>query len=190
MERLRIAIEELVSAGIRSYIDLLGHGERARSRQLFKDALQLSALMSGGPSSRISPILIAEASTPGNDHPMRSCLILLTLRSILATLLVLKASAYWRRVPVLAELQARCLQVANCVGPQVGLSPGGVHPGARTSGHTSGRTARSLNCANSPETDTACGGRRNNALPTVPELTERSPEEVGPGTNPKPVPAQ
>ena len=176
MERLRIAIEELVSAGIRSYIDLLGHGERARSRQLFKDALQLSALMSGGPSSRISPMLITEASTPGSDHPMRSCLILLTLRSILATLLVLKASAYWRRVPVLTELQARCLQVANCVGPDVG--------------DTSGRTARSLNCANSPETDTAGGGRRNNALPTVPELAERTTERISPGTNPKPAPVQ
>ena len=172
MESLHIAIEELVSAGIRSYIDLLGHGERARSRQLFKDALQLSALMSGGPSSRISPILIAETSAPGNERPMRSCLILLTLRSILATLLVLKASAYWRRVPVLTELQARCLQVANSVG------------------HASGRTAGSLNCANSSETDTACGGRRNKALPTVPELAERSTEQVSPGTNPKPAPVQ
>jgi len=182
MEPLRIAIEELVSAGIRSYIDLLGHGERSRSRQLFKDALQLSALMSGGPSARISPVLIAQEPIPGNDHPMRSCLILLTLRSILATLLVLKASAYWRRVPVLAELQDRCLQVANCVGDTI--------PGRPILGQTSDRTARPLNCAHSSETDTPHGGSRNNALPTIPELAERSPEQFSPGTNPKPVPVQ
>ena len=156
MELLGVAIEELVSAGIRSYIDLLGYGERTRSRRLFSDTLQLSALMSGGPSARISPMLVAETT---NAHPMRSCLILLALRSILATLLVLKATAYWRRVPALEELQTSCVKVADCVEPPV-------------FGRTSG-TAK-LNCGESHETDTACGGRRNNALPTVPELPERS----------------
>ena len=116
MELLGIAIENLVSAGIRSYIDLLGHGERTRSRRLFSDTLQLSALISGGPSARISPVLVAETTIV---HPMRSCLILLTLRSILATLLVLKATAYWRRVPALEELQTSCVKVAECVDQPV-----------------------------------------------------------------------
>lgn len=152
MELLGVAVENLVSAGIRSYIDLLGHGERTRSRRLFSDTLQLSALISGGPSARISPMLVAETTSA---HPMRSCLILLTLRSILATLLVLKASAYWRRVPALEELQTSCVKVADCVG---GPLPLALMP----------------NCNESHETDTVCGGRRNNALPTIPELPERS----------------
>ena len=160
MELLGVAIENLVSAGIRSYIDLLGYGERTRSRRLFSDTLQLSALISGGPSARISPILVAETTSA---HPMRSCLILLTLRSILATLLVLKATAYWRRVPALEELQTSCVKVATCVDGPV------IEP---VFGRTSG--GAKLNHEMSHETDTTCGGRRNDALPTVPELPERS----------------
>ncbi len=160
MELLRTAIEELVSAGIRSYIDLLGHGERTRSRRLFSDSLQLSALISGGPSARISPMLVVGPElSPPNDHPMRSCLILLSLRSILATLLVLKATAYWRRIPALEELQASCVRVADCVG--------------RRSGADLRHDSDKLTCETSHETDTACGCRRNNALPTLPELAER-----------------
>ncbi len=82
-------------------------------------------------------------------------MILLTLRSILATLLVLKASAYWRRVPALEELQTSCVKVAGCVGGPPAMEP-------------------RLTCGETHETDTACGGRRNNALPTIPELPEHS----------------
>ena len=177
MEPLRVAIDELVSAGIRSYIGLLGHGERTRSRRLFSDALQLSAMISGGPSARMSPLLVAEAP---NDRPMAACLILLTLRSILATLLVLKATAYWQRIPALEELQASCSRVAGCMEEPVLQTP--------STERTSGRTAPTLNCGKSRESDTTCGCRRNNALPTVPELAKPSAKESAPGTNPEPIP--
>lgn len=204
MEALRVAIDELVSAGIRSYIDLLGYGERTRSRRLFSDALQLSAMISGGPSARISPLLVAESINPSLEmtaecsctrpekmlnRPMTTCLILLALRSILATLLVLKATTYWRRIPALEELQASCIKVAEfMVSPVVETEPvvkthtsgrtqpsGTTQPSERTSGELNfSASDPALNCGKSHETGTTCGCRRNNALPTVPELAERS----------------
>ncbi|MBU8913362.1 MAG: hypothetical protein KOO61_05010 [Spirochaetales bacterium] len=161
MEPLRVAIDELVSAGIRSYIGLLGHGERTRSRRLFSDALQLSAMISGGPSARMSPVLVAEAP---NGRPMMACVILLTIRSILATLLVLKTTAHWRRIPALEELQMSCVRVAGCMEEPIADT--------QPSGWSSAGTAPTLNCEKPHETDTTCGCRRNNALPTVPELAE------------------
>ena len=185
MEPLKVVIDELVSAGIRSYVGLLGHGERTRSRRLFKDVLQLSALMSGGPSARISPILVAEPlnTEAADDHPMRSCIILLTLRSILATLLVLRTTALWRRLPELDELHSCCIEAAENVGA---LPPETPH---YAGGRTSGRTVVSLNSRPSHATDTVGGCRRNDAIPTVPELAEPSAGALNPNSKPEQVAA-
>lgn len=165
MDALRVHVDSLVSVGIRSYIGLLAHGERSRSRCLFNDVLHLSALVSGGPSARISPLLISDRPERG---AFQQCVILITLRSILATLLVLRTTRYWQRVPELARLHECCVQVAHTFEkPQPADSSNGR-------GHASGRTAVALNELQTDSTDIVTGCRRNDAIPTVPELAETS----------------
>lgn len=162
MDQLRIAVDDVVSAGIRAYIGLLGRGEKTRSRLIFSDALQLSAVVAGGPSSRISPVF-----TAGNRAPsMVACAGLLTLRSLLASLLVLKTTGFWSRVPALAELQDCCLRVATCFGVTDGAGSD-----VAGSGYTSGGSAAELTFTVVPGSDPAHGRRRNDALPVVPEIS-------------------
>ncbi|MFP4552034.1 MAG: hypothetical protein ACLFNT_14605, partial [Spirochaetales bacterium] len=72
----------------------------------------------GGPSSKLGS---ASAGTRGDrraDASERSiawALIYFTLRSILSSLLVLRATRYWARIPGLANLQACCRSVADIV---------------------------------------------------------------------------
>lgn len=179
MDQLRSAVDELVRAGIRSYIGLLGHGERERSRRLFADALALSALVSGGPSARLPQLVAAE---PGG--PLHGCMVLVTVRSMLATLLVLKTTAFWRKVPVLEELLHCCVRTSECVGTGEWTSAGRDVParaaggqlrgGSPSAGHTSGFTAEPLSRACSHETGVTRGCRRNSALPMQPELVFQS----------------
>lgn len=185
MDCVQESIEKLVSAGIRSYIGLLGCGERERSRRLFKDTLEISALVAGGPSARLSPLLATvrpgspgPAAGHGGAQSAALCMVLLTLRSILATLLVLKASPYWRRVPVLDELQDHCAAVADLLDrdPPPKEAPRLVG----TCERASGRTAGGLNSNTPMKTDAVCGCSRNNALPTGPELSEQ-PAAGAPG---------
>lgn len=153
-------VDSCVSAGIRSYVGLICCGELQRSRLLLSDSLRLSAIASGGPS----------ALGQGRS------LSLLTIRNILATLLVLRATAYWRKVAALRELQDRCADVVtelgmrdcgsecNCLGE---CRRGGVCG----SGDASGRTVRcKLNGCSCGRTDRNNGRRRNDALPAEPEL--------------------
>jgi hypothetical protein len=114
---------------------------------------------------------------------MRSYLILATLRSVLATLLVLKTTAYWCRLPELDELHSCCIRAAACVGKEPDDIPAGPEK------RTSGRTAAMLNRRPSPGTDGVRGCRRNDALPTIPELTKPSLEPAHPNPDPEQVPA-
>ena len=138
-EQLSQCVDSCVSAGIRSYVGLICCGELERSRRLLSDSLRLSALVSGGPSAR------------GQGR----ALSLLTVQNILATLLVLRATAYWRKIAPLRELQERCAAVVSELRDKA-----------------SGRTARpyGLNECKCSETDGDNGCRRNDALPAESEL--------------------
>ncbi len=177
MDQLRTVVEELVGAGIRSYIGLLGLGEQVRSRRLFSDALELSAIVAGGPSARVKPMRGALIRGEGVSYdssggPLMSCLVLLTVRSMLSTLLVLKTTVYWRKLPQLDELLQRCLRAAACVEDrerEAVVAEGGVAgPDPEDS---SANTAGLLNGASTNVPGSICGCRRNSALPTRPELS-------------------
>ena len=103
MDGFVVSVEEVVSAAIRAYIGLLCCGERERSRRLLSDALELSLLNEGGPSARIPG---------GTGHgALARCLVYYTLRSLLASLLVLRATVYWQRVPELEALKEACARL-------------------------------------------------------------------------------
>ena len=111
MEELHRCVEGVVTAGIRAYIGLLACGEKERSRRVLSDTMQISSIASGGPSARI-PVRTA---TTGSAALAR-LLIFFALRSLLASLLVLRATAYWSRVPALADLQKACALLNRCLG--------------------------------------------------------------------------
>ncbi len=109
---LQSCIDAVVHTGIQAYIGLLCCGERARSRRLFADTMQISSLAAGGPSARLPGAHSAAASLGG-------VMIFFTLRSLLSSLLVLRATAYWSRVPSLVELQEACIALSRCLGTTV-----------------------------------------------------------------------
>lgn len=111
MEELHRCVEAVVTAGIRAYIGLLSCGEKERSRRVLSDTMQISSIVSGGPSTRI-PVRRAAAGSAA----LARLLIYFVLRSLLASLLVLRATAYWRRVPALADLQDACALLNRCLG--------------------------------------------------------------------------
>ena len=85
--------------------------------------MQLSSLGAGGPSQRVRVSLFAGEAGSGTARESEVAgssrarvLAFFTLRSLLASLLVLRASAYWRRVPELAELQEACARFNRCLG--------------------------------------------------------------------------
>ena len=114
MDQLQTCIDRLVSCGIRAYIGLLCAGEQVRSRRLLSDTMQMSSLASGGPSA------LRTRSTRPDDIAQESsylrCVAFFTLRSLLASLLVLRATGYWRRVPELQQLQHECGRLNRCLG--------------------------------------------------------------------------
>jgi len=83
---LQSCIDAVVHTGIQAYIGLLCCGEQARSRRLFADTLQISSLAAGGPSARLPETREGAASFGG-------VLIFFTLRSLLSSFLVLRATA-------------------------------------------------------------------------------------------------
>ena len=109
MEQLRYCVDRCVEVGIRAYIGLLCCGEVERSRRVFHDAMQLSSLARGGPSAPVT----------GGTGPLGSlsrCLAYFTVRSLLASLLVLRTTVYWQRVPELRELQEVCGRLGEELG--------------------------------------------------------------------------
>lgn len=139
MDELRTSLERVVSAGIRAYIALLCAGEKERSRRMLHDTMQLSSLGAGGPSQRVRVSLFAGGevakreeggetrvnarserggSRPTSASSLARVLAFYTLRSLLASLLVLRASAYWWRVPELAELQTACAAFNRCLAEE------------------------------------------------------------------------
>lgn len=128
MKELRTRIDHVVRAGIQAYIGLLCAGEQVRSRRLFTDVLQISSFASGGPSARLpvsleweaESVADAVAETSGEEGRIRlaRCLIYYTLRSVLASLLVLRATVYWQRVPALVELQIACARLNGILGAE------------------------------------------------------------------------
>lgn len=133
MQELDRCVDVVVTAGIRAYIGLLACGEKERSRRVLNDTMQISSIASGGPSARVPVSLGApessgnpdsgpirsgrvETSAAGGSAPLARLLIFFTLRSLLASLLVLRATAYWNRVPALAELQEACALLNRCLG--------------------------------------------------------------------------
>lgn len=125
MDEIRRCADQVVTAGIRAYIGLLACGEKERSRRLLNDTMQISSIASGGPSARIPVSLgpgeepsrpVGGASTAGGSAALARVLVFFTLRSLLASLLVLRATAYWCRVPELRELQEACALLNRCLG--------------------------------------------------------------------------
>lgn len=114
MEELQEHVDRLVTAGIRAYIGLLCCGEQVRSRRVLDDTMQISSIVAGGPSARFGlggrPITAREAAATAANSLTR-CLIYFSMRSLLASLLVLRATVYWERVPALRELQESCASV-------------------------------------------------------------------------------
>ncbi|MFW5884369.1 MAG: hypothetical protein ACOCVW_02705 [bacterium] len=111
MQELHDCVEGVVTTGIRAYIGLLACGEKERSRRVLSDTMQISSIASGGPSARI-PLGKATAGSAA----LARLLIFFTLRSLLASLLVLRATAYWNRVPALRDLQEACALLNRCLG--------------------------------------------------------------------------
>ena len=129
----------MVAEGVAVYIELLCSGEERRSKQLLRDLMQVSSLVAGGPSSRLG--LRPEATNVSVDvnctreRSIAWALVYFTLRSILSSLLVLRATSYWNRIPRLANLQACCRSVADLVedvreGRHGEEGLGGCHCGA------------------------------------------------------------
>ena len=114
MDQLLDCADRLVSSGFRAYVGLLSCGEQERSRRVLADTMQISSLIWGGPSA-----LATIGAVDGNERdPTISsvrCMAFFTLRSLLASLLVLRATAYWTRVPALEELQHRCAVLNRCL---------------------------------------------------------------------------
>jgi hypothetical protein len=106
MDRFISLCETCVSAGIRAYIGLLSYGELQRSRLLLRDILTLSSAFSRGPSvGRNSPFVATR------------CIIAHSVaQSMLSSLLVLRVTEYWARIPalgVLLEASSRLGQLAS-----------------------------------------------------------------------------
>ena len=114
MDEIRRCTEHVVTAGIRAYIGLLCCGEKERSRRVLSDTMQISSIVSGGPSARF-PLAPGGVAT-GGSQTLARVLIFFTLRSLLASLLVLRATAYWNRVPALRDLQEACALLNRCLG--------------------------------------------------------------------------
>lgn len=150
MEEVRTETENLVKIGIRVYIELLAYGERVRSARVFRDVITVSALVAGGPSRRV-PGKRRTGIPPAGT-------IVATIRSLLATLLVLRSSRYWDLIPDLASLVESCTAVAASCGD------------GRE--ETYGRTSSGMNCAKDRCAGEDCGCRRSNALPVLPTLSE------------------
>ena len=122
MDRLQECVDRVVSSGMQAYIGLLSCGERNRARRVLTDTLQISSLMWGGPSALIATAnataaAAATTTAGGREGTIRSvrCIAFFTLRSLLASLLVLRATACWTRVPALEELQHDCALLNRCL---------------------------------------------------------------------------
>jgi len=110
---LKRCIDDVVHAGVQAYIGLLCYGEQSRSRRVLTDTMQISSLASGGPSARF-PVTTGIAET--SPVSLARCLTYFTLRSLLASLLVLRATDYWSKVPALEELHQACAALGRCLG--------------------------------------------------------------------------
>ncbi len=142
MDQLQDCIDHLVSSGIRSYIGLLCCGERVRSRRVLSDTMQISSIAAGGPSALLGVSAGAAGATnreeggraaPGNEAiSFVRCVAFFTLRSLLASLLVLRATAYWTRVPALGELQQACARFNRCLEEPDGAVQTGRPDAGRT----------------------------------------------------------
>ena len=174
MNRILSLCEKCVSTGVRAYIELLAYGELSRSRLLLNDVLTISTTISGGPSARVGPRSIggADGSRAHSDSLRlsdRACLAVTesTARSLLATLLVLRTTAYWSRVPALQTL----LDTATRIGTLASRSSSGCFPCAGTNGHY-------------PDgAEPLSGCRRSRTLPGGPVVDGRSDLPAGRGAD-------
>ena len=174
MNRFLSLCEKCVSTGVRAYIELLAYGELSRSRLLLNDVLTISTTLSGGPSARVGPRSIGDAGGTRTQSDSlrlsdRACLAVTesTARSLLATLLVLRTTAYWSRVPALQTL----LDTATRIGTLASRSSSACLPcgGAR---HDDADGAEPL-----------CGCRRSRTLPDGPVVGSRSDPDAGSGAD-------
>ncbi len=107
MDTLHECIDGVVSSGIRSYLGLLCNGEIVHSRKLFTDTMELSSLAA---EWRDPCVAVAEDGAYGGTHSL-PCQTLSALRGVLASLLLLRPTVYWARVPELRELQDQCARL-------------------------------------------------------------------------------
>ncbi len=128
MAELHDCIDQVVSSGIQSYVGLLCNGELVRSRQLLADTVRLSSLAVGW-SERC--LVVAESEADDGVLSVRSR-TLLALRGLLASLLLLRPTVYWARVPALRELQQQCARLNRCLDEgETGPPTERRHPGPR-----------------------------------------------------------
>ncbi len=120
MEELQRRIDRVVRAGIQAYIGLLCAGEKERSRRIFSDVLQISSFLAGGPSTRLPISLSAPNAVETGQAALARCMIFYTLRSVLASLLVLRVTAYWSKVPALVDLHQECGRLNRLLGGVTG----------------------------------------------------------------------
>jgi hypothetical protein len=153
-------MEDLVSTGIRVYIGLIGCGEKVRSTRIFKDVLELSAMAAGGPSR------LVELGTSGGTvtGPRHNGVVMATMQSLLSSVLVLRLTGYWQRIPELGELVRKCDAVSVVCG----------NNSETRDRRTSGTTSCQMNDSLTAYAGEACGCRRSNALPTLPTLSDPS----------------
>ena len=188
MDKLQECVDRLVSSGIQSYIGLLCCGERVRSRRVLSDTMQISSIAAGGPSALVAlsggdegaerpiapgptvPGPAAPGPTAGGGAEPVSfvrCVAFFTLRSLLASLLVLRATAYWARVPALGELQQACAQFSRCLEEPHGrlgaTRPDDGGPGTRptiAAKRTAPATGQAPAAKHAPVTETAPAASR------------------------------
>ena len=152
MNRFLSVCETCVSAGIRAYIELLAFGELRRSRLLLNDVLTLSTAISGGPSARVGRL----------PDGIRRAVAESTARSLLATLLVLRTTGYWTRVPALETLLTSAARLGTLAG----------HPLPACTQTCSGSHGES------DDAEPPCGCRRSRTLPGGPVVYDVVGPEV------------
>ncbi len=209
MDKLQECVDRLVSSGIQSYIGLLCCGERVRSRRVLSDTMQISSIAAGGPSALsclsggdgsagrttvpgpAAPGTTAEGpaapgtTAGGGAEPVSfvRCVAFFTLRSLLASLLVLRATAYWARVPALGELQQACAQFSRCLEEPHGrlgaTRPDDGGPGTRptiAAKRTAPATGQAPAAKHAPVTETAPAASRTAiATKQAPAASRRLP---------------
>lgn len=130
MTTTRTKSDECMRIAVQAYVGLLCAGERVLSKELLRTSIDLAAALrrpcvssagdrGGGRGPRIA---LAAQEPERDDCPLsrRRLTLQLALRNLLTTLLLLRVTAYWRRVPLLEQLHLFCIAIAEETDPPPG----------------------------------------------------------------------